>query len=130
MFESFGRQEEYRQKTAEYAVMARRLGVMPENGIFDCHEWVSAVSEKVGPNVRIFLFDESKDAEYQRASAELDSEFEHAFEHIEGAWPYFDYVLGHSFILDGDTYVDLTLDSEVTPFSIAEGADIAIFVNP
>jgi hypothetical protein len=109
----------YLEMTSEYEKLVKKLGIRKEEGIYDCHGWVGKLmksNEK--ENIEYFLFDESKESNYYKNTDSLDKEFKKEFEKLgDGVWPYFDYVLGHSFIRDNGIFIDLTLHSEGMEFN-------------
>jgi hypothetical protein len=126
-YETFGLDEgtmrdehkKYLERIAHYKALVTRLGVEDVDGVYDCHEWVGTVMEsgKVATQVEFFLFDEDKESNYYRIAEVLDKEFESAFKKLgAGVWPYFDYVLGHSFIRENGIFIDLTLHTEGMQF--------------
>lgn len=110
-------QQQYNKRLTYYKDLVKSLGVSPVDDIYECHEWVGAVmdSDKVN-NVKYFLFDENKESTYYDEVDDLDKEFKDIFKKLK-IWPYFDNILGHSFIKEDDIFIDLTLDSEGLTFN-------------
>ena len=105
----------YLDRTAYYKSLVERLGVEDVDGVYQCHEWVYEVMEsgEGGEGIEFFLFDENKQDTYYKEAPVLDKEFESVFKKLgPGVYPYFDYVLGHSFIREDDIFIDLTLHME------------------
>ena len=93
--------DRYLELTNMYIDLATKNGITKEDGIYDCHEWVSIVEES--ENVEVFLFDEEKEDNFYAINNELDKKF-----NIQ----YFEWTAGHSFIKHDGIYIDLALYSE------------------
>lgn len=113
------KKQQYLDKTLYYKNLVKKLGVKPVDGVYECHEWVYNVMEsgKAGKNTKFFLFDERKESAYYKKAESLDKEFKNIFKKLgPGHYPYFEYILGHSFIQDDGIFIDLTLDTEGLSF--------------